>query len=161
MKSVICLGVDPGIANTGICVVQHDGTSPRVLSLGCVKTDASQNTGRRLETINAVIAGTLERFSPDGMAVELVFHNKNIGSSISTGKVIGICELLACEYDVKCYMGLMPQQVKNASGLGAGATKKDMLKMAQRVFKTEFKNHHIADAAFCGLAGCLSLRSQN
>ena len=133
-----------------------------MLSSQCITTDAEQSTGQRLETIRVAIGWTLlktERL--DGMAYEHVFHNKNIGSSISTGKVIGICDLLAWEHDVKCYMGLTPQIIKNASGLGAGATKKDMLKMARLIFKQGFKNHHIADAAFVALSGCLSLRSQN
>ena len=99
-----------------------------------------------------------EKHTLDGVAVEKVFHNKNISSSISTGKVIGLSELVAYHGGVPCYL-LSPQEVKRASGFGGSADKVSVKKAVSGIFQTEIKSHHVADAAIVGLAGLLKLRA--
>ena len=65
--------------------------------------------------------------------MERVYHNKNVLSSIATGKVIGLCELLAFESGIGCEL-FTPQQVKCASGFGSTADKKMLLRVSSRLF---------------------------
>ena len=157
-RSTRILGIDPGIAHTGLSVVCHAKQNYRLLETELVKTAAADKTGKRLDLIHAELCRLLDKHSVDGIAIEAVYHNKNITSSISTGKVIGLCELTAYTYELPVML-LTPQQVKAASGFGGSANKRELWKMAQRIFGAPVKSHHVADAAFCALAGCLLFRS--
>ena len=110
MKSYQCLGVDPGLANTGIAVVSVERGGYRLLSHRLVKTRASLATGDRLSLIASAVLEMLDVTPVSLVAVERVFHNKNVSSSISTGKVIGVCELVAHDFGVPCEL-ITPQVV--------------------------------------------------
>lgn len=159
MKTYKVLGIDPGIANTGLCIVKASSTAYSVEAAELVKTPSKDETGKRLDTIHEAITLLLDQYALSAIAVERVFHNKNIKSSISTGKVIGLCELTAYNYELPV-IELTPQQVKCASGLSTRANKKNPIRAASRIFRTEIESHHIADAALCALAGCLHTRSE-
>lgn len=152
------LGVDPGIAHTAIAVVDLAKHKYKLRTTQLVKTSSSDETGKRLDTIHDALSRLLDRYAIDGIAVEKVFHNKNISSSISTGKVIGLCELTAYNHDLPVYL-CTPQQIKACSGLGANADKATMIKVASRLFRTDaIGTHHEADACFCAVAGLLQAR---
>ena len=160
MKSYIILGIDPGIANTGLAVAQLSANNYQLIDAGLVKTPASDDTGKRLDTIHEAITILLDKHAPSGIAIEKVYHNKNINSSISTGKVIGLCELTAHNYDLPVHL-FTPQQIKAASGFGGSANKDEIVKIASRIFRTKINSHHTADAAMCALAGILQIRCPN
>ena len=156
------LGIDPGIANTGVSVVSGNGIDSKyqIEASELVKTPASDDTGKRLQTIHEAITRLLDTHAPEAVAIESVFHNRNINSSISTGKVIGLCELTAYNYDLPVHL-FTPQQIKAVSGFGGSANKDEMLKIASRIFRTKIRSHHTADAAMCALAGILKTRCPN
>ena len=158
MKRKIVLGIDPGIANTALAIVASTGSGGYSLThQQLIKTCSAEPTGARLDEIHDALTLTLDKIDVSAIAIERVYHNKNIKSSISTGKVIGLCEFTAYHYDLPVYL-LTPQQVKSASGIGSKAEKADMLNMASRIFRTPIDSHHIADAAFAALAGILKHR---
>lgn len=162
MKNFTVIGIDPGIANTGLCVLTSDriGSKYQIKATELVKTPSNDDTGERLNAIHEALCRLLDTHAPEAIAIERVFHNKNINSSISTGKVIGLCELTAYNYEIPT-MILSPQAIKAASGFGGSANKDEMLKTASRIFSTKIKSHHVVDAAFCGLAGILQIRCPN
>lgn len=152
------LGVDPGIANAAFAVVAYAKQKYELRSSQLIKTPPSDGCGKRLDEIHDALCRTLDSHDVNAIAIEQVYHNRNISSSISTGKVIGLCELTAHHYDLPVLL-LTPQQVKAASGYGGTTNKNEMLKIASRVFRTEIKSHHEADAALAALAGILKHRS--
>ena len=83
----------------------------------------------------------------NAVAIEKVFHNKTVSSSIKTGKAIGAALTAAAQHDIPV-IELTPQQVKSASGLSNKETNKEnLIRAANGIFKTEIKSHHTADAA--------------
>ena len=160
-KSRRCLGIDPGITHTGLCIVASDkiGSRYQLLDAELVKTASADDTGKRLQEIHEAITRLLEKHAPDAIAIERVFHAENVSSSISTGKVIGVAELLAHQHALPVYL-LTPKQVKNASGFGGSANKEQMVKQAQRMWGKKEISHHEADAAFASLCGLLKMRSE-
>ena len=157
MKTHITLGIDPGIANTGLAIVEANSTRYSLITAETLKTKACDDTGKRLSIIHDEINNTLDAWKITGIAIERVFHNKNITSSLTTGAVIGLVHLIAHQRDVPIYL-FTPQQVKKASGLGAKIDKDTAKLVASRLFGTQIKSHHAADAALCGLCGCLEMR---
>ena len=71
--------------------------------------------------------------------------------------VIVLVRLIAHQRGVPIYL-FTPSQVKCASGLGAKAEKKQVLKIANCLFGTPIKSHHEAGALLCELCGCLQAR---
>ena len=158
MKSIRCLGIDPGIANCGLAVVESVNCGYRLLSSRHVSSRASDRETERALNIYNHIYGLLNEFSVDGVFMESVYHNKNVSSSIKTGKAMGAA-LVAVGCHALPVVELTPQAVKSACGVGS-ADKRMVLRISSRLFGVNIKSHHIADAALCGLAGCLRLRSE-
>ena len=153
-KSVRCLGIDPGIAHTGWAVVVKSQNGYRLVSDGLIKTDASLSTGDRLLAIYTSISEVIATHLPDRIAIERCFHNKNISSSLTTGAVIGVVQLVGAQIGLSV-SEFTPQQVKACSGLGGRADKKSVEKMMCKVFGRERLNPHVADAAATAIAGVL------
>lgn len=159
MKKIIVLGTDPGIANTGLAMAQLSANSYQLIDAQLVKTPPSDDTGKRLQMIHEAITLLLDKHAPQAIAIEKVYHNKNVNSSISTGKVIGLCEITAYNYDLAVHL-FTPQQIKAASGFGGSANKNEMIKVANRIFRTKITSHNTADAALCALCCCLQARTE-
>lgn len=147
-----CVGVDPGIANCGMaCVYRDMNHKYHILESVRVKTKSSDSRPARLAQIQAALVRLLELHSVNCIAIEKVYHNRNISSSISTATVIGVLEVAAHTYGHPV-LNFTPQQVKTGAGV-PGAGKDMMVKMASRLFRTDGLSHHEADAAFVGLVG--------
>ena len=153
------LGCDPGIGNTGLAVVGSDGFKFSLGDVGIVTTDARLADKDRLYVIHDTVCSLLRDTvpTPSLVAIEKVFHNKNISSSITTGKVIGVVSLAAAQHGCEV-MEFTPQQVKKASGLPGDTKKSQLSKVVGQMFKTKFETHHEADAVLCAVAGLLHLR---
>ena len=158
MKKWTVLGVDPGIANTGIAIVRGDTRYTLVESVH-VTTDASNPRGDRLNEIYEAILRVLLETAVDAIAIEQCFHNKNISSSASTQQVIGLVHWMSFVAEIPV-LALTPQKIKAACGLGGRAKKNEMLRAAQAMLRDSLENHHLVDAAFAAIAGILHLRSE-
>lgn len=158
-KNVIALGIDPGIANTGIAIVESTGTSYALTYHATIETDCKEREAKRYRTIQASLANVIETHTPAVIAIERAFYNRNTKSHNGTAGVIAIALCEAERAGIASYL-LTPQQVKACSGLGGKATKEAMLKIASRIFGKAFtpRENHIIDAAFAGIGGILQHR---
>ena len=145
------LGVDPGIANTGLVVVARD-SKYRLLSSELVKSTPKVPKAERLLNIYEAVFTLLRDYDVDLVAIEKCYHNRNVSSSQSTGAVIGavMCASAAMHVPV---VEVTPQQVKSVVGVGPKADKGVIVKVMSRLFKQKTLNNHIADSAACALAG--------
>ena len=156
MSSIKCFGIDPGISNTGWAVVAKSKQGKYTLiESGVSKTSAKRSDGARLAAHEACLYGILAKHSPDFMAIESVYFNKNITSCLKTAKVIGIAEVVAEHAEIES-IEVQPQLVKSAVGI-PGSDKAGVLQHVNLLLDTEITNHHEADAAACAIAGFLKL----
>ena len=158
-KSQRALGIDPGIANTGLSVVVRSTSGYNLIDLQCMTSKPDEAEPQRLLKIFSAVDSMLDKHTIDFAAIERVYHNKNVSSSIKTGKAIGAV-LCAIGAQAKNAMEVTPQQVKKASGLSHRANKDTLIRAASGIFKTHIKSNHEADAALAGLSGCLTLRNK-
>ena len=150
-----CLGVDPGIAHCGWGVVVRSGSGYQLVAADLLRTDRSAAFGDRLLCIYQGLCEVVATHAPDGIAIERVYHNRNVSSSLSTGAVIGIVHLIAAQFGRGRVIEFTPQQVKAASGLGGRADKKAVQRMMCRLLGVPRLNPHVSDAAACAIAGSL------
>ena len=158
MKTHIILGIDPGIANAALAVVAFEKHGYTLDKVGLVKSTPKQVESIRLLKIYETVYEILDELDIDALvAIEKVFHNKNVSSSITTGKAIGAAITAVAQHDIPV-IELTPQQIKAVSGFGGSANKAEMLKVASGIFKTQIKSHHTADASLCVLGAILQHR---
>ncbi len=90
------LGIDPGLAATGVGIVSGRGVAIDGYSFGCIQTCKSTSLPRRLDHIFGKLLQLLAAESPDLVMVEDVFSLKEYPKSgIFLGQVSGVV-LLAC-----------------------------------------------------------------
>ena len=147
------LGIDPGLTRCGYAVV--DGKGPgaaTAVSLGVIRTPASDELPYRLAALRDEIVDLLREFRPDVVAVERVFFQVNVRTAMSVGQASGLalCEAAAFGCGVVQYT---PNEVKDAvAGYGA-AGKEQVAKMVQARLKLSQppKPADAADAAALAL----------
>ena len=95
------LGIDPGLAETGIGIVRGNDLEVDGFAYGSIATSRQWAPSRRLETIYTKLRGVLEKEMPDLMVVEDVFSlEKYPKSGILLGKVTGVILLAGCHINV-------------------------------------------------------------
>lgn len=153
MKKII--GIDPGLAETGIGIVWGDGVRVDGYAHGTVYTHKKDSHGKRLEMIYAKLIKVLEDEVPDLMLVEDVFSlTKFPKSGIYLGKVIGVVLLAACQKNIPS-VEIPVREVKQVL-TGNGNARKEQVEMSVRRYlnaNTPLKPFHVSDALGLALIG--------
>jgi crossover junction endodeoxyribonuclease RuvC len=123
--TVIVLGIDPGLANTGYGVVQRRGGSLVALDGGVIQTRAGVAQERRLADIHAGVQALLEEHRPDAVALEELYFGQNVRTAFAVGQARGVVMLAAGQHGLAC-SSYTPQQVKGAV-CGSGRAEKDQV----------------------------------
>lgn len=154
-KARKAIGIDPGLANTGYAVLTRNKNSHfRMLSSGCIQTSKADTEAKRLFEIYTDVTCLIREHSPDIIAIEKVFWNKNITSALSTQGVISVCLLSAEQVGITSLVST-PQTAK-AFATGSGtADKAHVRKFVEKLTQTEIQNSHIADAAAVAIAALM------
>lgn len=125
------LGLDPGLAILGYGIIEVEGNSYRALDYGIIETDSIEEDPIRLLQIFKSLSRLIEMYSPDEVAIEELFFNKNIKTAIQVAQARGV-EILTCmEKGIEVYE-YTPLQIKQAV-VGYGRAEKrqvqEMVKM--------------------------------
>jgi len=87
--SVIILGIDPGLSNTGWGIVESDGSRFRCLGYGCIRTLGSDDTARRCKVVRDGLAELIGRYAPAEAAIENIYFSRNVATAMTTGHARG------------------------------------------------------------------------
>jgi crossover junction endodeoxyribonuclease RuvC len=147
------LGIDPGLTRCGYAVLDSVGPgTPKVLSLGVLRTPPSDALPQRLASLRDEIVALLREFRPDVVAVEQVFFQVNVRTAMSVGQASGLALAEAAAFGCEVVQ-YTPNQVKNSVAGYGGADKAQVQRMVQvRLgFSTPPKPADAADAAALAL----------
>ena len=125
------LGIDPGLTRCGYAVVDGEGpTKASAVSLGVIRTPASDPLPQRLATLRVEFESLISEFRPQVVAVERVFFQVNVRTAMSVGQASGLAlaeaALSGCEV-----VQYTPNQVKETVAGWGGADKAQVQKMVQ------------------------------
>lgn len=87
---MIILGLDPGLGCTGWGVIRAEGNRLSHIANGQIKTDAAMPIASRLLQLDLELKDILTQYTPDAVAVEEVFVNKNPQSTLKLGQARGV-----------------------------------------------------------------------
>jgi len=110
---MIILGIDPGFAIVGVGVIEYTGNKFKVIDYFAITTKAHTPIEERLKIIYDSMNETIEKYSPDFIAVEELFFNNNAKTAIAVGQARGVILLSAVNAKVP-FFEYTPLQVKQA-----------------------------------------------
>jgi crossover junction endodeoxyribonuclease RuvC len=120
------LGIDPGLAVCGYAVVEKVPAGERPITAGVIRTNPQQPVASRLAELYRDLTAIVEERSPDVMAIEQVFTNRNLMTAISVGRASGVALLVAAQAGIPVFE-YTPSAVK-AAVAGYGKATKDQIR---------------------------------
>lgn len=152
---MIILGIDPGITNMGLGVVEQVGKQPRMLFADVVKTKHGDPTPKRVGAIYDAVHHAAATYKPQAIAVEEQFFYRQNELAYKIGWAMGAVFVVADQMDIPVY-GYGPPKVKQAL-VGYGQADKDQIAFMVRALlglKAAPKPSHAADALAIALTHC-------
>ena len=149
------IGIDPGLASTGVGIICGAGLKIQRFSFGSINTSKNQVLAERLDHIYSKLLLLLKDEKPDLMVLEDVFSLDTYPKSgINLGKVTGVILLSACHAGVRT-SEVAVREVKHVL-TGNGNANKEQLEFTVRhllKLNTPIKPYHASDAIALALLG--------
>ena len=148
-------GIDPGSERTGYGCVERLGSRQRLIICGSLTAPSRAAFPDKLKVIHSGLVALLDRHRPDCVAVENIFHARNVRSALKLGHARGVALLAAADAGVPV-VEYAPAEIKRAV-VGYGRAEKhqvqQMIKLLLGLDKPP-SPHDVADAlavAICHL----------
>lgn len=152
---ITVMGVDPGMAETGIGVVTGASLKVSDYAYGHIRTPSTMAQAQRLFMIHQRIAQTIEKTKPDLLVVEEAFSlDRYPKSGIMLGKVVGVILLAGATAGIPVKEVPVREAKKILSGNGNAS--KAQLERSVREFLRHpdpIKPDHASDALALALIG--------
>jgi crossover junction endodeoxyribonuclease RuvC len=149
------VGIDPGLAGTGVGVIEGDRQKILGYSFGSIATDTKDHVNFRLNVIYSKILDFLCEQKPDYVVIEDIYSlEKYPGSGIMLGKVSGV--ILLATYKAGLNVEEIPvRQVKKIISGNGGADKHQVERSVRNLLKHEkpIRPFHASDALGLALTG--------
>ena len=149
------IGIDPGLADTGIGIVEGINMNISSYSFGCISTKKENTTSKRLFEIYSNISELLKKESPNIMVIEEVFSlPSNPQSGISLARVSGVIMLAAFKQKIPIFEISVKEVKRNLSGNG-NATKAQLEIAVRNLLdhKEKISPSHSSDALGLAIIG--------
>jgi crossover junction endodeoxyribonuclease RuvC len=140
-------GIDPGSDRTGYGCLDTDGRHHRLVMCGSLAAPAGTSFPDRLLAIHAGLAALLAEHHPDCVAIENIFHARNVRSALKLGHARGVALLAASEAGVPI-VEYAPTEIKRAVVGFGRAEKHQVAEMVKLLLDLEAAPapHDVADA---------------
>lgn len=129
---MIVIGIDPGLATVGFGVIRTEKNTITPVSYGCIRTSAEKQSPERLLDIYTEVTALFEKYSPEAVAVEKLFFNKNVTNAMGVSEARGVIFLAAQQKHIPVFE-YTPLQVKQAITGSGKADKRQMQEMIKRL----------------------------
>jgi crossover junction endodeoxyribonuclease RuvC len=119
------LAFDPGYERLGVAVIEKQKGPGRagkevLLHSECVRTPAKLEFAQRLNILGTAAEALIKKWTPDAVALEEVFFEKNVKTAMQVGAVMGMLAYIAAKNNLAVHH-YTPLQVKVAvTGYGKG-----------------------------------------
>jgi len=151
-------GIDPGSERTGYGCIDVQGSRHRLIICGSISAPPRSTFPDQLKHIHTALAALLDRYRPDCVAVENIFHARNVRSALKLGHARGIALLAASEAGLPV-VEYTPAEIKRAV-VGNGRAEKQqvqqMVKLLLKLVKVPTP-HDAADALAVAICHCHSM----
>ena len=130
------LAVDPGYDRCGIAILEKQDGKEVVLYSNCIETGKNDPFPERLRAVGEGIQQVVEKYAPEGLAMETLYFSKNAKTAIAVAEARGVATFVAARNDLPLFE-YSPGAIKIAvTGVG-NADKKQVMMMIPRLVKLE------------------------
>lgn len=150
------MGVDPGLTRCGIALVESTGgRSVTALDVDVVRTPSTMELADRLLSVYQAAQHWMDTHSPDVVAVERVFAQRQVSTAMGTAQAAGVIALAAAQRDVPVRFHT-PSEVKAAVTGSGRADKAQVTMMVTRILGMQQapKPADAADALALAICHC-------
>ena len=154
------IGIDPGLAATGVGIVRGRGLEVDGYSYGSIPTESILSTAHRLNEIFTRLQQVVQKESPDMMVVEDIFSlGRYPQSGIMLGKVTGVVLLCANRAAIPVYE-VPVREIKQVLTGNGNASKEQLEAAVRRALncQTPIRPFHASDALAIALIGLYRYR---
>ncbi|RNC29696.1 MAG: Crossover junction endodeoxyribonuclease RuvC [Candidatus Dichloromethanomonas elyunquensis] len=110
---MLILGIDPGTAIMGYGLIEKKGQKLTPVAYSCWRTPSDLPMPRRLLQLYDSLEDFLLKYSPEVIAVEELFFNRNTTTALSVGQARGVVLLSGAKNKIEVFE-YTPLQVKQA-----------------------------------------------
>lgn len=135
----IILGIDPGTNVMGYGLLGVKNKKPEMIAMGVIELSKLADHYHRLSRIYERIAGLVDNYKPDEMAIEAPFFGKNVQSMLKLGRAQGVAIAAALSRNIKI-TEYEPRKIKMAITGNGGASKEQVQEMLKRILKISEKS---------------------
>lgn len=141
------IGIDPGTATTGFCILESINRQFKLLDYGCIKTESKYTDSERLNQIAEDMNSLIKKWEPNAASIEKLFFNKNVKTAITVAQARGVI-LQKLEKNGIKQREYTPLEIKSSVCGYGKADKKMVQKMVKIILglKTTPKPDDAADA---------------
>lgn len=159
-KSLIILGVDPGLADTGFGLVLQEGNRLKMINYGTIKTKVKSPIEVRLKKIYYSLNKLIKKFKPKIIGVEKLFFCKNSKTAMAVGQARGVILLSAAQNNL-AVKEFTPLEIKLALTSYGRAEKNQVQQMVRAILSLKQipKPDDAADALAIAICCANSLHS--
>lgn len=130
------LGVDPGTRNLGIGIIETERTILKTLHFETVALDIKKTVHFRLKQVYDVISKTCDKYQPDSVSLEDIYHGMSFRSAVRIGEARAAVILAATQRQIPV-TEYPPAKVKNAVAGFGRARKEQMQFMVRSILKLD------------------------
>src|SRR5260221_1287950 len=130
------IGVDPGLARTGVAVVEGQPGALRLVHAECVETAPGVPDSARLAALLTALDALLAAHRPDAAAVEQLFFatNRTTAMRVAEARGVALCALARGGLEAVEYT---PMQVKESVAGHGGAAKAQVARMVCSLLRVD------------------------
>jgi crossover junction endodeoxyribonuclease RuvC len=128
----LVIGVDPGMAATGLAVVGANGGTPSVIAATTIRTPAGAPEAERLLSLHRAVEEAIGEHRPESLAVESLMWGRNAGSAMAVARATGVILLAAAGVGIPVHE-YAPLEVKMAVTGNGAAAKQDVHRALKRL----------------------------
>ena len=126
------IGIDPGYDRLGVAILEKVAGKEQVIFSICIQSDRALPLPNRLFSVGHELNSVFTRFSPDTLAIETLFFNKNVKTALGVAQARGMVLYLAQFHNCSVHE-YGPQEVKVAvTGYGK-SDKQAVIAMVKRL----------------------------
>lgn len=132
------ISIDPGYDRIGIAVLELKNNTEKLIYSSCIETDKSQPLHERLVFLGDQFSNLVKKYSPNALAIEKIFFNKNIKTAIGVAEARGMLLYIA-QINGCGVREFGPQEIKIAvTGYGK-SDKKAVIDMVKKLIPSSPK----------------------
>jgi len=122
---MVIFGIDPGSERTGYGCIDSDGRRHRLVACGSLSAPPDTSFPGRLQSIHQGLVALLAEHHPTCVAIENIFHAKNVRSALRLGHARGVALVAAASAGVPVFE-YTPAEIKRAV-VGFGRAEKQQV----------------------------------